>query len=353
MYLSLWMWTVLCVSLMVVMLVFAADKTIVIADASQDQSGLGGDSSHTGHGEQDVLLALIRDYGMEGSFCIPLPQGIKPENVVMENRYMHQELWVYIQGGNQFFYRGNGIYGDISHVLEGYCEEWEDGILLKLEMDEVLEYRSTLEGNTLTIAGSKPHELYDFLVVLDPAGGGSDLGTEGGSLVEKELTLEVAKLVQRQLELQNVRLYLTRTEDVDVESRDRAAFAEAVGADLYIRISAQADAENPESYGIQGIYNEEYFIPGYGNATLADAVTRAVTIASSNRALGLVPAAKDSVLRSVKTTAMELSLGYLSNPQEAELLEQAFYQEKLAAGILNAVQEACKAMEQLREEEGK
>ena len=351
MQISLWMWTVLCVGFMVVMLVFAADKKIVIAEVSQDQTGLGGDAAYKGHGEQDVALMLQRTYTMEGSFCIPLSQEIKPENVSMENRYYNRSLWIYIQGGSKDFYKDNVVFGDVSHVLEGCCEPWEDGAILKLEMDGVMEYRSTLEGSTLTIAYSKPHDTYDFVVILDPAGGGNAPGAEGSSLKEKDLTLEIARSVQRQFELQNVRFYLTRVEDVDVEPQDRAELADAVDADLYIRISAWADEEHPESYGIWGSYNDVYFIPEYGNVELADTVTKAVTIAASNRAAGLLPADRDSVLRSIKTVAMELAVGNLANPEEEALLKQEFYREKLATGILNAVQEACEALGQMREED--
>lgn len=351
MLISLWLWTVLCVGFMVVMLVFAADKKIVIAEVSQDQAGLGGDAAYEGHGEQEVALVMQRTYTMEGSFRIPLSQEIRPENVSMENRYSNRSLWIYIQGGSQDFYMDNAVFGDVSHVLEGCSEPWEDGILLKLEMDGVMEYRSTLEGSTLTIAYSKPHDMYDFVVVLDPTGGGHATGAEGSTLKEKDLTLEIARSVQRQFGLPNVRLYLTRVEDVDVEPQDRVGFVDAVDADLYIRISAWADEEHPESYGILGSYNDVYFIPGYGNAELADTVTKAVTIAASNRAAGLVPADQDSVLRSIKTAAMELAVGNLANTEEEALLEQEFYREKLAAGILNAVQEACEALGQLKEED--
>lgn len=348
MRLSLGLWTALCGSFMAIMLSFAAGKTVVIADVSQDQQGLAVENGYTGHGGQGAALVLQPVYEAEGIFRIPLPQGTRPENVVIENRYMDRELWIYLQEENQDFYRENPISGDMSHVLEGYSVMWEEGLLLKLVMDEVMEYRSTLEGGALTIACNKPHDLYDFLVVLDPAGGGSDVGAVGSSLTEKELALEVARLVQRQFNLQNVRLYLTRTEDAEISQQDRTALAEAVGADLYIRIGAGADPENPEAYGIQGSYNEEYFIPGYGNAAFADTVTKAVTIAVSNRAVGLLPAGEDSILRNVKVTAMELSMGYLSNSQEEALLRQDFYQERLAAGIIEAVQEACSELEQLR-----
>lgn len=347
MRLTLWLWVTLCGVCMSVMLWYASNKTIVIADISQEQIGLTVDADWSGDGEKASALTIRQTYNMHGSFCVPLPKGIKPENVVMENRYMNRELWIYVQGIETDFYQQNQIYGDTGRILAGHSEEWESGLLLRLEMADVQEYHSTLEGNVLTIACSDPHDLYDFLVVLDPVGGGSETGISGYGILEKDLALEVARQVQRNFNASNVRLYLTRTEDVEVSQEQRIGLAGALGADLYIRIGASADGNDTAVYGIQGFYNGEYFIPGFGNAELADILTKEVTISSSNRALGLVPAGEGSILRSIEVPAMELSMGYLSNPLEETLLEQESYQEKLAAGILNGMQEACKRLEQL------
>lgn len=352
MWLSLLLWVVLCGGCMWTMLQFAADKTIVIADVSQDQVGLSVGASQIGDTQQDTLteLKLTEAAGMAGSFCVPLPAGIRPENVFMENRYMDRQLWIYVQSSEVDFFDANAIYGDVSSVLRGYTEVSEDTILLKLEMADLMEYRSTLDGNVLTIACNEPKELYDFLVVLDPAGGGSDAEADGSAITEDELALEVARQVQRKFAVPNVRLYLTRTENVEVSEQARVEFVEAVGADLYIRVGAQEDVDNPGTYGVLGCYNEEYFIPGFGNADLADVLTRQVTIVSSNRAEGIIPAAGDSILQSIRIPAAELFLGYLSNPQEEVLLEQEFYQQRLAEGIVSAVGEACERLRQLQEE---
>lgn len=352
MRLSLCLWVMLCSVCMAVMLWFDLDKTIVIADVSQDQPGLSVDAGQSGFAGQEALaeLELRKTYGILDSFCVPLPAGIRPESVFMENRYMDRELWIYVQSEETDFFEKNALYGDVSSILSGYSEAREDGILLKLEMKDIMEYRSTLDGDVLTVASSTPRELYDFLVVLDPVGGGSDYGIDDYGLLEKELALEVARQVQRSFSMSNVRIYLTRTEDVEITEQARVEFTEAVRADLYIRLSARKDAQNPDTYGIQGYYNEEYFIPGFGNADLADVLTRQVTISSSNRAVGIFPAAGDSILRNIKVPAAELSLGYLSNSQEEMLLEQEVYRLKLADGILNAVSEVCETLEQLRKE---
>lgn len=337
-------WTVFFSVCMAVMLLFAANKTIVIADVSQEQAGLSVNPVQSDNVTRGRELRVSKTYGVEKSFCVPLPKGVKAENVVMENRYMNRELWLYIQGGDAQFYEENVISGDISPVLSGMSEEQEDGILLKICMNRVLEYRSTMEGNELTIAWYEPDELYEYVVVLDAAGGADER--------EKELTLQVARLVQKKFSVENVRLYLIGAEDADVSFNDRAGFAEEVNTDLYVGLRA-ALGENSEAYGIFGIYNEDYFIPDFGNVDLADLVTRKVTIASGNRAVGLEAAAEESILKKMRMPATEISLGYLSNPKEEYLLGQETYREKLADGIVSALSEAVDVLETAQNISGK
>ncbi len=337
------LWTLLCVACMAVMLSFAANKTIVIADVSDDQSKLSASLEPQQSVVRERELNLQKKYGVNGSISVPLSKGIKAENVVMENRYLNRELWLHIKGGNSEFYAENAIAGDLSPVLSGQSEEQADGVLLKIRMNHVLEYRSTMDGNELTISWSKPHEQYGFVVVLDASGGGGEAGIVRHAVQEKELTLQVARQVQKKFAVENVKLYLTRTDDAQVSAEERVALAEDVEADFYIRLCV-GEEENTEIYGISGRYNEEYFIPDFGNADLTDIVTREVTIASSNRAIGLEIADSESILRSLNMPAAEVSLGCLSNPKEAYLLKQDVYREKLADGVVNAISKAVEAM---------
>lgn len=338
-------WTFVFLTCMTVMLMFAANKTIVIADVSQDPSGLPVNAVQPGEAAEDRTLALQKDNGMEASLFVPLPKGIRAENVTMENRYVDRELLLYIQGAEESFYEENRISGDITPVLSAGCEVQEGGVLLRISMNRVLEYRSTMNNSGLMINWYEPDELYDYIVVLDPAGGGTETGIADYSLWEKDVTLQVAKQIQKQFNLQNVRLYCTRTEDADMSSGERVRLAEEVGADFYIRLCVDADVEDAEAYGITGFYNEDYYIPGFGNTDLADIFTREVTIAASNRAVGLKAAGKESILSMLKIPAAEISIGFLSNPQEEYLLGQESYQEKLAAGFVSALSKTVEILE--------
>lgn len=335
MLITLIIWLVLACGLMGAMMYVAARKTIVIADTVREESSLPEGSQ--GSGAQELVL---RSDGM-GNKCIQvaLAKGTKAENVVMENRYMERELWIYLKEAEADFYQDNAIYGDLAPVLSGQCETGSDGIVLKFSMDGVWEYRSTMENDALVIAYHEPGELYEQIVVVDPVGGGSESGVVAGGYAEKDITLQVAKQLQKNWVQENIRIYFTRQEDVDVSLEERLAFTEEVGADMFIAIGACGDTEHPEYYGIHSFYNEEYFIPEFGNIQLADVLTRSVTLAASNRAIGLTPAETGSILRELEIPAAEICVGYMTNTTECALLQQEDYHKKLAEGLANAILE--------------
>lgn len=337
MVVTLVLWIFLSIGCMSLMLYTAAHKTIVISNDGKNQLERTLTEEKESSYEQDNGL-IFRQEGSMGSFCIPLEKEIKAENVVVENRYMDKELWVYIQDAEDDFYSENAVWGDIAPIIDGNCDPQTDGIILKLKMDRVLEYRTTMENGAMIINFDKPSDVYSQIVVIDPAGGGDETGIVIDGVAEKDLALQVAELLPDKVQQADTKLYFTRTEDVEVTWEERIELVEAVDADLYIRIGANEDADTA-CYGIQSYYNESYFIPDFGNAQLADMLTRAVTITASNRAVGLTPAAEDSILQQITVPGAQLAVGYLTNPQERALLEQEVYREKLAQGIADAIME--------------
>ncbi|MCM1213046.1 MAG: N-acetylmuramoyl-L-alanine amidase [Lachnospiraceae bacterium] len=339
MMITLALWIVFFVVSMAVMLHLSAHKTIVIADMPQDQAGLTAGIAQTDHALE------LRSTENDGSFVIPLPENVRAEDVIMENRYMERELWVHIRSEDAQFYGENAVSGDTSAILEARYEIQPDGMLLKFAMSSLQEYHSTMNDHALEVAGCKPGDMYPFIVVIDPVGGGREIGLCSYVYREKELALQIAKMIQADCALSDVKLYFTRTEDVEVSAEERTALVRALDADLYIRIGAAEDPTDESIYGIQCWYNEEYFIPGFGNVDLADIVARNVTIASSNRARGLMPAEEDSILKEIGVPAVRLSVGYLSNDKERNLLQQEAYLEKVSEGIINAIEESCQRLE--------
>ena len=107
------------------------------------------------------------------------------------------------------------------------------------------------------------------VIVIDPGHGGSNLGTQSGHTIEKEMTMVTAKaMYQELLQYDNVEVYLTHTEDVDISLAQRAQFAAEVGADFLFSIHYNA-SENHSMYGsevwvsCQKPYNAYGFQFGY------------------------------------------------------------------------------------------
>ena len=334
---TLILWLLLGSMSMGIMLWTAAHKTVVISALSQEQGGLV--TENQAERSHEMQLAMAEDRKAEREICIPLETGTKAENVVVENHYMEKELWIYVQNGRKTFYREHQLTGDFSLVGNGICEAQNEGVLLRLSMKEILEYHSTLEEGSLKIDFVNPRENYDKIVVLDPVGGGREKGVETSGCEEKTIALEVARQTAQLLEGGRVKVYLTRTEDTEITQEARQSFADWVDADLYLEIGLSADDTQESTYGIRAEYNDEYYLPDFGNVQWADVVTRQVTVAASNRAIGLFPAEEDDILWQLKIPAARISLGYVTNSSERQLLLQESYQKKLAEGIAEAISE--------------
>ncbi|HTS18549.1 MAG TPA: N-acetylmuramoyl-L-alanine amidase [Verrucomicrobiae bacterium] len=102
------------------------------------------------------------------------------------------------------------------------------------------------------------------IVVIDPGHGGRDEGTHGAHSREKDMTLDLAKQVERDLEaVDGLRVLMTRTSDVTVALEERVEFCRSEHADLYVSLHFNAGGT------ADGI--ETYCVPPAGASTTAHA----------------------------------------------------------------------------------
>ncbi len=80
-------------------------------------------------------------------------------------------------------------------------------------------------------------------MVLDPAHGGNDGGEAGYGLVEKDLTLRVAKGMRQALVGFPVDVLLTRNKDIELTEEERVRLANEWGADLFVSIHLGSESE--------------------------------------------------------------------------------------------------------------
>lgn len=324
-------WVILFVGAMCLMLVVANRKTIVIADGASGEKTAKGEAADASY--ELILTNTASDLGV---FRIPLKSGTKAEDVVVENLYLNRELRIFIDDAEPGMYRQQGISGDIKGITRAVINAQKDGVLICLQMDAVYEFQTSMEGECLQIKASRPKDIYSVIVVVDPA-----LCPKSASDIEAtnvDITKDVCSILAKQWDVADAKLYFTRLEEQVISGEECVEFVQDVQADVFIRLNLAED-EDSTRYGIVGRYNESYFMPEFGSVQLADILTRNVTIAASNKAVGLIPADSESILNSLSIPAAEVELGYLSNSKEWELLTQEEYKAKLATGVLNALRE--------------
>ena len=331
------------------MLYYCANKIIVVADVAQDEVVQSADNNVAAPVVVDKDQIIIdRNSQNTSYFCVPLPESVRPEDVTVENHYMDRELWISIEPKNMSgldkFYESTGVYGNCEDVLDGHYDVEKSRVCLRFNLTDVFEYHSIFEDNTLYVEFLAPKEAYDKIIVIDPAYGLDETGVSIESISAKDITLEIAKALKARLDETDIKVYYTRMDDSDPEEESRVQLASATKADMLVRIEVSGD-EDSKKYGTEAVYNSRFFIPGFGSIELADLLEREVVTAISGKADGLLEAGEDDVVICDATVpAAAIKVGYLTNGQEAILLQRDDYIQRIADGIYQAIIKAYEEM---------
>lgn len=327
------------------MLYYSANKIIVVADVAQDEVVQAAEGSTENIVVEDKnYIKIDRNSQNTNYLCIPMPEGVKVEEVTIENHYMDRELWVLIESktpnDGEAFYETNGVYGNCEGVVHGHFDVEKNRICLRFELTNVYEYHSIFEDNTLYVEFVTPKEIYDKIIVIDPAYGQQDTGVRLNEISAKSITLEIARALKAKLDNTDIKVYYTRMDDSNPTAAKRVELAAETKADMLIRIEVGGD-QNTKQYGTEAVYNSRFFIPGFGSVELADLLEREVVTAISGKANGLLEAEEeDTVISDATVPAAAIRVGYLTNGQEAILLQRDDYIRRIAEGIYQAVMKA-------------
>ena len=176
-----------------------------------------------------------------------------------------------------------------------------------------------------------------YIIAIDPGHGGSitsdpnqlwDPGVVMGSVMEKDITLDLAQRLRTMLERERVHVVLTRTGDQYVEISERWNRVHASGARLFVSIHVNAFD------GDSSINGETIFYPRPGSLGLAQAIDAG--LAQSLRQYqvpddGVAQKPELWVHSDIPTATIEPA--YLTNPREASLLRQANFRDAIARGV--------------------
>lgn len=182
------------------------------------------------------------------------------------------------------------------------------------------------------------------IVLLDPGHGGKDAGASANGAVEKELNLEIARLVQGYIEEGGGAAILTRTEDKDTSDPNRAAGTSWKMSDLKSR---KKDIENFKADAFVSIHMNKFGQSKYRGAQvfytaeseeskiLGETLQRSVKDVLDDGNTREAKPSKNAiyVLKGNTVPSALIECGFLSNAEEAQLLSDPDYRRRVAWGI--------------------
>lgn len=169
-------------------------------------------------------------------------------------------------------------------------------------------------------------------IVLDAGHGGKDPGANVDDVMEKDITLEIAEMTRKILENAGYKVGMTRTDDTFVELTKRPMLANQKNAHIFVSIHCNS-SEDGIGNGIETFYTEQ---KEKTSEDLANEIQTSL-IASTNAENREVKTANYTVLVRSNMPAALVEVGFLTDSEELELLQQQDYQKKLAEGIAEGI----------------
>jgi N-acetylmuramoyl-L-alanine amidase len=191
------------------------------------------------------------------------------------------------------------------------------------------------------------------LVVLDPGHGGLDSGTMAAGMLEKDLTLDVAKRVERLARLKGLPALLTREGDDYVSLASRAAVANREHNCVFVSIHFD-EGQKPTSNGVETYYASHvasrFFavsswlpflqrtadLPDPESQSLAGFIQE--SLVAQTQALNRGTKVEQFfVIANVKHPAVLVEGGFLTNKDEVGKLGSPEYREQIAIAITDGI----------------
>lgn len=191
------------------------------------------------------------------------------------------------------------------------------------------------------------------LVVLDPGHGGQDSGAMCGTILEKDLTFDIAQRVDRLLQAQGLATLMTRVGDSYISLQDRAAVTNRArdcilvsihfnegkkvvgGIETYFAEHQNAPAARTVSW-IPFFHGPAAESPTLASQSLARFIQEAMVARTKAPDRGTKPE-QFYVLANVSVPAVLVEAGFLTSTEDLAKLESSDYRDQMAAAISEGI----------------
>ncbi|MFV0466067.1 MAG: N-acetylmuramoyl-L-alanine amidase [Lachnospiraceae bacterium] len=216
----------------------------------------------------NTLTTLFSDMGIEAGFGVNQEASFTPDDVALSQ----EELDTISSAAS----------------IDAVSIDSNGSAATVSELSDVIASASMQTGVSKYSAGIDATGAGTIVVVLDPGHGGADTGATRNGAYEKVLTLKIAQYAKAELEqYQGVKVFLTRTGDTYLTLAQRAAYADSVGADLFVSLHVDAYT-NSTANGASVYYPNSNYNASAGKTgknVAAEILTNLVSLGFTNRGI--------------------------------------------------------------------
>jgi N-acetylmuramoyl-L-alanine amidase len=282
--------------------------------------------------------APVTDQG-EYEVVIPKPSEITSSMISDTDHYFNNYFVIHINGNYTSQITADRI-KTTSSVVDDVTVSLNDNgnTEIKISTSKLQGYAITSDKDNIYIHIGDPSDIYKNIEVLDPGHGGAATGAIKDGNYEKDINFQILYTVGKKYfnqDTSKLKVYYTRTSDTDVSLDDRAAFADKIGADLFVSLHMNAAPNATSACGTEVFYSDENNAANDAGLTSKELASLILSnlypaIGTSKRGVkegGLVVTKKNSV------PAVLIELGFLTNSKDYSIIMDEEKQEIAAKSI--------------------
>ena len=270
-----------------------------------------------------------------------LPVGMKEKNVEVLTSPMDCTVTVKIDGLKSNYIYDYPMIGTGENVVDIIYDNYDEVANFVFQLDDVCEPIITREDRFIYLDFVDPHEIYDYVVVLDAGHGGDSVGAVKDEVYEKDINLEMLLCAKEVFDANpyNIKVYYTKTDDTNPSYASRVNLANYTDADAYISIHSNSTSTGRTS----DVNGTEVMYRGSDTTgeskRFAEVVLKNVTGKLGSTDKGTVVGDEVYIIRTAEVPVALVEVGFMTNPNELGKLQDHDYQMKLAEGLYESVLE--------------
>ena len=173
------------------------------------------------------------------------------------------------------------------------------------------------------------------IIVLDPGHGGVDAGVKSDEFLEKQIVLEISKLIVERNPFHDIEFVILRTTDEQISNENRAKMISQFKPDLVISLHVHSNVKS----SVKGL--EAHISPL--NHCYEDSKKYAERINKNLTELGFedlgIKENNTKILRDPQAPTVMLHIGHLTNEEDKQIVTNQKNYTKIADKILAALQD--------------